>query len=321
MSALAMTAAGVAVALGLWLGLMTLAGRLVVSPSRRSADRASRKATEGSAPGPAVGVAASLFDPRDVTYWLVAVALALAIVLTTALVMAALGAAVAVLLIPRVLRARAERARAVNKMRAAAEFVEAIRGALGAGAGLEAAILESARRPPRDLAIELDEFLAHARLPEVTTEEALRRLAQRAQEPAIDLLVGSLLAALRGAAGDMGRLFERIADQGRDFAETRAQTQAERARVEFQTRILSLLVIGVALLSVLVSPDLTAVYGPTLVGQLLLAIPVVVFAFGWWWLISMNRVQGQYRFQLRADDQRAGTPSESSGPTAVGGTR
>jgi hypothetical protein len=98
----------------------------------------------------------------------------------------------------------------------------------------------------------------------------------------------------------MGRLFERIADQGRGFAETRAKTQAERAKVEFQTKVLSLLVIGVGLLSVVVSPDLTSAYGPSAIGQVRLTIPVLVFAFGWWWLIRMNRVEGQYRFQLRA---------------------
>ena len=238
-------------------------------------------------------------DQRDLAFGALALAAGLAVLVSTRLVVAALAVALGVLLVPQVMRARAERERAVARMRAAAEFVEAIRGALGAGSGLEAAIVESAKRPPDGLEAELAEFVAHSRLPEVTTEQALRRLADRADEPAIDLLVGSLLAALRGAAGDMGRLFERIADQGRDFADTRAQTQAERARVEFQTRILSLLVVAVGLLSVLVSPDLTSVYGPSLTGQLLLALPVLVFAIGWWWLISMNRVEGQYRFRLR----------------------
>ena len=240
-----------------------------------------------------------------------AVGAGLAVLVSTRLVVAALATAVGVLLIPQVLRARAARERAVARMRAAAEFVEAIRGALGAGSGLEAAIVESAKRPPDGLVDELTEFVAYNRLPEVTTEQALRRLADRADEPAIDLLVGSLLAALRGAAGDMGRLFERIADHGRDFADTRAQTQAERARVEFQTRILSLLVVAVGLLSVLVSPDLTSVYGPSPTGQLLLALPVLVFALGWWWLITMNRVEGQYRFRLRA-------PAGGPGPTSTG---
>jgi tight adherence protein B len=287
MSALVALLSGVAVAVGLWLAIVTATGRVAVALPARAADRRSPVA---SAPP---------LQLRDAAFAVAAVAAAVAVLAGTRLVVAALAAAMGVLLVPRVLRARAERERAVAKMRAASEFVEAIRGALGAGSGLEAAIIDSARRPPQGLAVELTEFVEDSRLPEVTTEQALRRLAERAGEPAIDLLVGSLLAALRGAAGDMGRLFERIADQGRDFAETRAQTQAERARVEFQTRVLSLLVIGVALLSVLVSPDLIAVYGPSVGGQALLAIPVVVFALGWWWLITMNRVQAQHRFRLR----------------------
>lgn len=293
MNAVVAALSGLAVGLGAWLVVLTLSGELVV------VGRSGRRAgTDGGGEGARHSVLPTL-SARDALFAVLAVAAAVTVLATTRLVVAAIAAALGILLIPRVLQARADRERAVTKMRAAAEFVEAIRGSLGAGSGLEAAIVESARRPPAGLADELADFVAYSRLPEVTTEQALRRLARQAQEPAIDLLVGSLLAALRGAAGDMGRLFERIADQGREFAETRAQTQAERARVEFQTRVLSLLVIGVALLSVLVSPDLTEVYGPSLAGQLLLAVPVVVFALGWWWLISMNQVQSQHRFQLR----------------------
>lgn len=284
MIALIAALCGIAVALGLWLLALAAAGRIVVSRRKRPEPSDRR----------------SPFDSADLAFAVLAAAVALAVVVTTQLVVAALAAALGVMLIPRVIRARVVRERAITKMRAAAEFVEAIRGSLGAGSGLEAAIVESARRPPEGLVDELTSFLAYSRLPEVTTEQALRRLADEAREPAIDLLVGSLLAALRGAAGDMGRLFERIADQGRDFAETRATTQAERAKVEFQTKVLSLLVVGVALLSVVVSPDLTSAYGPSAVGQVRLTIPVIVFAFGWWWLIRMNRVEGQYRFQLRA---------------------
>ncbi len=280
---------GVAVGLGLWLAALAATGRIVVAPTGRT----------GRADAPRRSAGGPTFDRRDAVFAVVAAGVALVVLVTTQLVVAAGAAALGVLLIPRVLRARAERERAVARMRAAAEFVESIRGALGAGSGLEAAIVESAKRPPEGLADELSEFVAVSRLPEVTTEQALRALAERADEPAIDLLVGSLLAALRGAAGDMGQLFERIADQGREFADTRAQTQAERARVEFQTRVLSLLVIAVALLSVVVSPDLIAVYGPSPSGQILLAVPVVVFALGWWWLVVMNRVEGQYRFRLR----------------------
>ena len=275
---------GLAVALGLWLALQTALGTVVVGARRRRAVAADR-------PG---------IDARTLGFVVAGVAVGLAIAVTTRLLVAAVAAGLAVVLVPRVLQARADRDRAIAKMRAASEFVESIRGSLGAGSGLEAAIVESALRPPEALRHELSSFVEYARLPEVGTEQALRRLADDAGEPAIDLLVGSLLAALRGAAGDMGQLFERIADQGRSFAETRAHTQAERAKVEFQTKLLSLLVILVALLSVVVSPDLTSAYDASVIGQLRLLAPTVVFGLGWWWLTRMNRVESAYRFRLRA---------------------
>ncbi len=279
---------GLAVAAGVWLIVQAAAGNVVVGarPGR-------------SGEGRSGGAGRRSLDSRDGAFLAVAALLGLAIVVTTQLVVAAVAAGLAVVLIPQILQAKAARERAIAKMRASAEFVEAIRGSLGAGSGLEAAIVESAQRPPEALDRELTAFVEHVRLPEVTTEAALRRLADDAREPAIDLLVGSLLAALKGAAGDMGQLFERIADQGRSFAETRALTQAERAKVEFQTKVLSLLVVAVAILSVVVSPDLTSAYDATVVGQIRLLVPAVVFGFGWWWLIRMNRVEAQYRFRLR----------------------
>lgn len=285
--------AGVVAAFGVWLAMLTARNQVVVGTRRRT-DR-------GQA---AVGSTGSRFgdDPRVMWFAVAGVGLAAAITAATRLVVVGVFAGVAVFMVPRILQARAERSQAIAKMRAASEFVEAIRGSLGAGSGLEAAIIESAQRPPAALAPELADFVEHVRMPEVTTEDALRHLADQAGEPAIDLLVGSLLAALRGAAGDMGQLFERIADQGRAFADTRATTQAERAKVEFQTKVLSILVVFVALLSVVVSPDLTAAYDATLLGQLRLLAPATVFVLGWWWLVRMNRVESLYRFQLRAPE-------------------
>ncbi|MEL6982403.1 MAG: hypothetical protein AAFO29_08265, partial [Actinomycetota bacterium] len=178
MNLVAALAVGVAVGLGLWLAVLAIMGRIVVGDRRAGDHRKPR-----SSP-------VFRFDSRDGVFAVVALAVAVAIAVTTKLVVAALAAAVGILLVPRVLRARAERERAVAKMRAAAEFVESIRGSLGAGSGLEAAIVESARRPPAGLADELADFVAIRRLPEITTEDALRRLADRADEPAVDLLVG-----------------------------------------------------------------------------------------------------------------------------------
>ncbi len=279
---------GLIVAMGVWLAIQTVFGNVVVGQraDHMRRPRATGRRLDGterySAAFAAVGLAAGV-----------------AVLLSTRLVVAATAIGLAVSMIPRVVRARRDRSRAIAKMRASAEFVESIRASLGAGSGLEAAIVEAAHRPPDALTEELTLFIERTRLPEITTEHALHRLADDAREPAIDLLVGSLLAALQGAAGDMGQLFERIADQGRTFAEMRAFTQAERAKVEFQTKILSLLVIGVALLSVVVSPDLTSAYDASPVGQFRLLIPILIFGFGWWWLNRMNQVEAQYRFRLR----------------------
>lgn len=290
MSGLIAGLCGLAVALGLWLVLQSVLGNVVVA-GRGGVDPASPL---GTGPGPL-----GRLDGRALAFGAVGAVVALAIIITTQLLVAAVAAGLAVVLIPQIVLARARRQTAIAKMRAASEFVEAIRGSLGAGGGLESAIIESASRPPAALETELLAFVEYTRLPEVTTEQALRRLATSAREPAIDLLVGSLLAALKGAAGDVGQLFERIAEQGRAFADARATTQAERAKVEFQTKVLSLLVVAVALLSVIVSPDLTSAYDATMIGQLRLLIPAAVFGLGWWWLTRMNRVESAYRFRLR----------------------
>lgn len=287
MSGLLAAGCGLAITFGLWLGILAIRGRVVVGAGSSGENRApSRFSGSGR-------------NDRTPLFLGAGVVVGSAIIVATQLVVAGFAAGLAVLMIPKVIQAKLEREKAIAKMRGASEFVEAIRGSLGAGSGLEAAIIESAQRPPQALAPELTAFVEYVRLPEVTTEQALHQLADDAAEPAIDLLVGSLLAALRGAAGDMGQLFERIADQGRAFAETRALTQAERAKVEFQTKVLSLLVVGVAMMSVIVSPDLTSAYDASFVGQFRLLIPALIFGFGWWWLVRMNRVESLYRFELR----------------------
>ncbi|MGH1489764.1 MAG: type II secretion system F family protein [Acidimicrobiales bacterium] len=290
MSAAVSVLCGLAVAVGLWLLIQAALNNVVVAGRSSNDDGSSNAATRRSGPR---------FDSSTALFALVGGLVAVAILATTRLVVVAGAAGLAVIMIPRVIQAKRARTRAIAKMRAASEFVESIRGSLGAGSGLEAAIVESAMRPPEALEDELAVFVEYSRQPEISTEQALRHLANDAGEPAIDLLVGSLLAALKGAAGDMGQLFERIAEQGRSFAETRAHTQAERAKVEFQTKVLSLLVVGVSLLSIVVSPDLTSAYDATAVGQFRLLIPVVVFGFGWWWLTKMNMVESMYRFRLR----------------------
>lgn len=287
MSGLLAAGCGLAIAFGLWLGIQAIRGRVVVGARSTGESRAPSRFAGGGT------------NARTPLFLGAGVVVGLAIIVATKLVIAGFAAGLAVVMIPKVIQAKLDREQAIAKMRGASEFVEAIRGSLGAGSGLEAAIIESAQRPPQALAPELTAFVEYVRLPEVTTEQALHQLADDAAEPAIDLLVGSLLAALRGAAGDMGQLFERIADQGRAFAETRALTQAERAKVEFQTKVLSLLVVGVALLSVVVSPDLTSAYDASFVGQFRLLIPALIFGFGWWWLVRMNRVESLYRFELR----------------------
>ncbi len=287
MSAAVSVLCGLAVALGLWLGIQTLLNNVVVG-GRSSGDGGRSSRRSGTAT-----------DSSTVLFLFVGVAVGLTILITTRLVVAAAAAGIGIVLVPRVIQAKRDRVRAIAKMRAASEFVESIRGSLGAGSGLEAAIVESALRPPDALATELASFVEYTRQPSLRLHDALRHLADDAGEPAIDLLVGSLLAALRGAAGDMGQLFERIADQGRSFAETRAHTQAERAKVEFQTRVLSLLVVAVGLFSVVISPDLTSAYDASAIGQLRLLIPVLVFGLGWWWLTRMNQVESMYRFRLR----------------------
>jgi Flp pilus assembly protein TadB len=279
---------GLVVAFGLWLLIQAVLGNVVVGARPDSGD-----------PGRTGPGRSGELDTVTAVSIVAGVVLGVVVLLASRLVVASVAVGVAVVMIPRVVQAKRQRTQAIAKMRAASEFVESIRGSLGAGSGLEAAIVESAMRPPAALAGELSAFVEYARQPEITTEQALRHLADDAGEPAIDLLVGSLLAALRGAAGDMGQLFERIADQGRSFADTRAHTQAERAKVEFQTKVLSLLVVAVALLSVVVSPDLTSAYGPTAIGQVRLLIPVLIFGFGWWWLTRMNQVESMYRFRLR----------------------
>lgn len=197
----------------------------------------------------------------------VAAVAAVAFVVTGWPVLSALAACGAVA-VPRVLSAGRRQA-ASARSDAVAQWIEMLRDTMAGAAGLEEAIVVSARRPPPAIApavARLAGRLEHQRL-----SDAMRGFADDVDDPTADLLAAALITAGEHETRDLGRLLAALVEATRAQVAMRASVDAGRAHVRSATRLVLLItaVFCVALLTF--SADYLAPYG-TVEGQLWLAV-------------------------------------------------
>jgi len=204
--------------------------------------------------------------PPDKALVVVAVA-AVTLVVTGWPVLAALAACGAVA-VPRVLSAGRRRAAAVRSD-AVAQWIEMLRDTMAGAAGLEEAIVVSARRPPAAIApavLRLAGRLEHQRM-----SDAMRGFADDVDDPTADLLAAALITAAEHQTRDLGRLLAALVEATRAQVAMRASVDAGRAHVRSATRLV-LVITGVFCTALLAfSADYLAPYG-TVEGQLWLAV-------------------------------------------------
>lgn len=204
--------------------------------------------------------------PGDKVLVMVAVA-AVTLAVTGWPVLAAL-AACGTVAIPRVLSAGRRRAAAVRSD-AVAQWIEMLRDTMAGAAGLEEAIVVSARRPPPAIApavLRLAGRLEHQRM-----SDAMRGFADDVDDPTADLLAAALIIAGEHESRDLGRLLAALVEATRAQVAMRASVDAGRAHVRSATRLV-LVITGLFCAALLTfSADYLAPYS-TVEGQLWLAV-------------------------------------------------
>ena len=209
---------------------------------------------------------------------------------------AAIITAGAVLWLPRPLAARLERADESAKTEAIASWAEMIRDNIAGSAGLEQALIASARVAPTAIGPELRRFVG--RVDRMSTVEALVRLGDDFDHPSADLVVVALVNAARMEARELGPLLGRLAETIRADVRMRLRVEVGRARIRTSARIVVATTLVTIAFLFAFSRQLLEAYNST-TGQIWLVVVAGVFALGGWMLHSYGEIDMPERFATR----------------------
>jgi len=211
----------------------------------------------------------------------------------------ALGAAGAVLALPRVLARRTAGRARIARLEALETWTRRLSDVMAAHAGLEQGLAASVRTAPP--AIEAEVKALGARLAaRWSTEQALRAFAADLADPVGDTIAGALILAARRRGPALVRALRTLATSTAAEVAARRDVEADREKPRSTARILTLFV-AASVAFVMLVPRFRHPY-QTLVGELVLAAGFVLLAgcFAWMWQIADAPPEGRF---LAEDDR------------------
>ncbi|MBI2709104.1 MAG: hypothetical protein HYX34_05345 [Actinobacteria bacterium] len=210
-----------------------------------------------------------------------ATAAAVAALTVTRWPVAAAAAAAGVGLAPRLVGGRRDRAERIARVEALAAWVESLRDALAATAGVPGAIRATAAVAPEPIAGPVTRLAARCQHGDVTG--ALRAFADELADPTADLVVAALEVAVTRRAGQLRAVLSEAAGSARATASMRAKVEATRASTYASIRITTGVTVTMAAgLIGWQRPYLAPFATPT--GQVVLGGVAVLFLTGFWLL-------------------------------------
>lgn len=190
-------------------------------------------------------------------------------------------------LLPRILGGRGARAATVTRTEAIAAWAEMLRDTMAAAAGIEEAIVSTARVAPG--AIRGPVRRLAARLERDRLDPALRAFADELADPTADLVVSALLLAGDRPVRDLGALLSTLATSARAEATMALRVEAGRSRTRTSMRVVTLFTLGFAAGMVVLNRAYLEPYD-TAAGQLVLLVVGACFAAALWALHRMSRL-------------------------------
>jgi len=228
--------------------------------------------------------------------WAAAVLTALVVWAVTGWIAGGLLAGGAALAAPRLLGGGARRRAEIDRTEAIASWTEMIRDSIVAASGLEEAIVATERVAPGPIAPEV-RALVH-RLHHQSLADSLMQFGAALHHPSGDIVVTSLVIAIRMEASDLSSLLSRLAEATRGDARMRVRVEVGRARVRTATKVIVGVVAAAATFLAVTNRQYLAVYN-TATGQLVLVVIAAVFALGAWLLELMAATELPERFTAR----------------------
>lgn len=183
--------------------------------------------------------------------------------------------------------------REVVRLEAMEEWVRTVAGTLGAGVGLEQALLRSLRSTPEPIKPEVTRLAGRLRA-RWGTEDALRAFADDLDDPTGDLIAANLALGARRRGGGLATVLNALAQSVGEDVRSRREIESDRAKPRANARLITGITLAVlAFLSL--SGDYIAPYGSP-VGQVLLGLFLVMYVGMLIWLRTMARGKPMPRF-------------------------
>ena len=222
---------------------------------------------------------------------LVGATVGITVAATTGWLVTIIAAPAALVVGDRVLRHRTRPV--IPRLDGLAEFARGIAGVLGAGRGIEQAILQAARSTPKAIEPEVTKLAARIRA-NFDISRALRAFADDFDDATADLFVATLLLASQrrgpGLASAMTDMAASVDADVRARRAVEAEQQKPRTAARIITAITAILLAGLALSGDYITPYTTPI------GQVLLTAYLTAWALILWWMSRMTKDQPIPRF-------------------------
>lgn len=235
--------------------------------------------------------------------WLVAAVLAgLAVGAVTGWVVGALLTVLAVIGIPRIFGANIDHKRHLERIEAIAGWTEMLRDTLIAAAGLEQAIIATAKACPAAIREEITELAARLERGE-RLAPSLRNLADELRDPTADLVISALVLAAEHQARQLADLLGELAGEAREQASMRMRVEAGRASTRTSVRVIVITTMSFVVGLVLLNRRYLAPYDSAF-GQIMLVIVGALFAAAFVWLARIATLREPDRFLTNLNEFR-----------------
>lgn len=258
-----------------------------------------------------------------------AVAGGLAVLAVTGWPVAALAVPAGVLAVPRLARLPSSSG-SLARLQALEEWTRRLADTIRAGAGIEHALTHSAATCPAALRPQVTALVARLRARQ-PTEAALRAFADELADPTADLIVAALILSASRRGRGLATVLSGLATTVAEEVSMRRGVEADRAKPRTTARAVTAITLLVAGGLVVVDRGYVAPFS-SLLGQVVLALVIAIFAAAFWWLRILAAGRPAARF-LPDDNGRArprpaatsptggGTPAPAPPTPAVGGQR
>lgn len=183
--------------------------------------------------------------------------------------------------------------REVQRLEAMEEWVRTVSGTLGAGVGLEQALLRSLRSTPEPIRPEVTRLVGRLRA-RWATEDALRALADDLDDPTGDLIAANLALGARRRGGGLATVLNALAQSVGEDVRARREIESDRAKPRSNARLITGITLMV-LVFLSLSGSYIAPYG-TPIGQVLLAAYLSMYTGMLIWLRQMAQGKAMPRF-------------------------